>query len=337
MSYSSAQEVLDALKNAPKGQARQQILADLKNRSLIKSSGANVTLYCGDITGGKNFSEQFKNVYVGLISRLNAKTAEPDGIGALGGLSERTDKDYFNLLPDHKKHQLLDYKDDVILKDGNVVITDDINVIRKNNVIRETREELNNLGIYDYDIPFEKMQLVRMPDIKDDNFIINRWNGKGMAWAITPYCHLLKTQEDLLNRLVANSADINRHEHNSEAARFIKMPLFEALKNYGNYSGEFRLEDGRNAQSDYRYPHEWLATWYLASQLLNHNNAELLALKQELQAQTPWNITFKPAAQKMGKDLNFIADVLKVKPETIAAMENLNGNSVRLSKVQNFR
>lgn len=337
MSYSTAQEVLDALKNSPKGQARQQILADPQNRNLIKSSGANVTLYCGNITNGKNFSEQFKNVYIGLIARLNAKTANNDGIGALGGLSERTDKAAFNLLPDDKKYQLLDYKDDVISKNGKIVITDDINIIRKNNVMRETREELNNLGIYDYDIPFEKIQLVGMPDVKDDNFIINRWNGEGMAWAITPYCHLLEVKENLLDCLTENSADINRHEHNSEAARFIKMPLFEALKHYGNYSGEILLEDGRNAQSDYRYPHEWLAAWYLASQLLNHDNAKLLGLKQELQAQTPWNITFKSAAEKMGKDLNFIADVLKVNPETISAMENIGNNSVTISKLQNSR
>lgn len=337
MSYSSAQEVLNALKNAPKGQARQQILADSKNRDLIKSSGANVTLFCGNVTSGKKLAEQMKNIYIGLIARLNFKTSQPDGIGALGGLSERTDGAAFNTLSEAEKRALIAYKDDVILQNGQAVLTTDINIIRKNNVMRETREELNNLGIYDYDIPFNKMQLVKMPDIKDDNFIINRWNGEGMAWAITPYCHLLEVPENLLDCLAENSADINRHEHNSEAAGFIKMPLFEALKHYGNQGGEIRLEDGRNAQSDYRYPHEWLAAWSLASNLLGHDDNKLIALKQELQAQTPWHITFKPAAEKMGKDLNFVAEVLNVKPETISAMENVADNYALLSKAQNLR
>lgn len=337
MSYSSAQEVLKALKDAPKGKARQQILEDTQNRDLIKSSGANVTLYCGNITEGKTFCERLQNVYVGLIARLNAKTSQPDGIGALGGLSERTDTVAFNTLSETEKRALIAYKDDVIFQNGHAVLTNNIDIIRKNNVMRETREELNNLGIYDYDIPFDKMQLVKMPDIKDDNFIINRWNGQGQAWAITPYCHLLKVPENLLNRLAENSADINRHEHNSEAARFIKMPLFEALKNYGNYSGDIRLEDGRNAQTDYRYPHEWLSAWALVSTLFKHNDEKLISLKQELQSQTPWVISFKPAAEKMGKDLNFIANILHVRPETISGMEQFLSNSALLSKTSNSR
>ena len=121
--------------------------------------------------------------------------------------------------------------------------------------------------------------------------------------------------------LAQRSQDIKRRQEHSEATEFRVVPLWTALKSYGNHSGKNRLEDGRNAQTDYRYPHEWLAAWYIASAALNHDDNAVLSLMNELQQETAWKISLDNAAQKMGKDLNFIADVLQLKPETVQKME----------------
>lgn len=45
--YADRAEVENALRNAPKGKAREKILAAGDNRRLIAGSGANVTFYAG--------------------------------------------------------------------------------------------------------------------------------------------------------------------------------------------------------------------------------------------------------------------------------------------------
>ena len=62
-----------------------------------------------------------------------------------------------------------------------------------------------------------------MSKVKDDNFAINLWNGKGDVWCITPYCHTLKTSEETLDMLSKRSQDIHTHEQNSEAAVYKKI------------------------------------------------------------------------------------------------------------------
>lgn len=321
MKYQTRKEVLEALGKAPKGAEREKILSVKENRDLLLSSGANVTLYTGEAVESASMEKMFANVYVGLIQRLNAKTGKPDGVGALGGLSERTDEQEFYNMSLEQRKQLIGQKDDVIRTPTGVALTTDINIIRLNNVLRETAEELGNLGIYDYKLNKDNMELVDMPEVKDDNFAVNIWNGKGNVWCITPYCHVLKTDEKMLDTLSKNSENAANHEQNSEAAQFSKIKLFDALKSFGNFSGTDKLEDGRNAKSDYRYPHEWLASWALAAKLLNYDNDKVLKLYQEVQRKTSWKISFKSAAQKMGKDLSFVAQTLKIDTKTVEAME----------------
>ena len=328
MRYQTRKEVLEALGKAPKGLEREKILAINENRNLLLSSGANVTLYSGEVAQGNTLEQMLDNVYVGLINRLNAKTGNPDGMGALGGLSERTGEQDFQNMSLEQRQQLVGVKDDVIKVGNDVVLTTDINTIRINNVLRETSEELGNLGIYDYRLSKENMELVEMQGVKDDNFAINIWNGKGDVWCITPYCHILRTDEKMLDRLSENSANVANHEQNSEAAKFSKVKLFDALRSFGNFSGQHKLEDGRNAKTDYRYPHEWLASWALASKLLQYDDEKMLKLYQEVQAKTPWKISFKSAAKKMGKDLTFVAQTLGMNLKTIETMEKTLAPSV---------
>ncbi|MBQ8870193.1 MAG: hypothetical protein IJ019_02315 [Alphaproteobacteria bacterium] len=331
MIYKTRKDLIKALKDAPKGEKRSQILNIEQNRNLIKNSGANVTLYSGDVLDNNNPIQALDNIYIGVIQRLNAKTGYPDGIGALGGLSERTDEDKFNHMTISEKKQLLGQKDDVIIQNEKVVLTDDINIIRLNNVIRETKEELGNLGIYDFKLDKSQIHLIQMEDLKDDNFAINIWNGNGDVWCITPYCHILKTTEQTLDILANRSADIHKHEQNSEVAEYKKIKLTQALKSFGNFSGNNKLEDGRNANSDYRYPHEWFATWALASDLLNNDENKLTLLYKKIQLQTPWKISFKNAAQKMGKDLDFVAKTLNIGIKAIENIENLPTGTVLIN------
>ncbi len=333
MFFNSRQEVLQALRNAPKGQERLNILNQKHNRDFIKNSGANVTLVSGKISSGKTIKEQLRNLNLGLIARLNAKTGTPDGIGAMGGLAERTPEEEFYHLNQDERRQLVGLRDDVILQNDSPVLINDINLIRINNVLRETREELENLGITDFKLPAEKIKLINMPDIRDDNYAANIWNGKGNVWAITPYCHVLQCSAETLQTLAQRSQDIKQHQEHSEAAEFKIVPLFTALKSYGNHSGKNRLEDGRNAQTDYRYPHEWLAAWFIASAALNHDDNAVLCLMTELQQETPWNISFNAAAQKMGKDLAFIADVLKIDPQIVQKMEQISPQALSVMNI----
>ncbi len=321
MIFNSRQEVLEALRHAAKGKERQEILNIKNNRDFIKNSGANVTLTSGKIRNGKTIKEQIQNIHVGLITRLNAKTRKPDGIGALGGLAERTSEEEFAALSENQRRKLINVKDDIIIKNNRVMLTNDINIIRINNVMRETREELENLGISNYHLPGSKIKLIDMPEVRDDNYAVNIWNGSGCVWAITPYCHTLECPPQTLRLLARHSQNIQNHQKNSEAAEFIVLPLFEALKRFGNYQGSICLEDGRNAQTDYRYPHEWLAAWHIVATALRHDNKKINQLINELQEETPWQIGFRMAAEKMGKDLNFITDMLKVSPDIFEKTE----------------
>ncbi len=174
-----------------------------------------------------------------------------------------------------------------------------------------------------------------MTDVRDDNYLLNIWNGEGDVWAITPYCHTLKVDDNVINNLMSAKKEMEEH---SEVNNLRKMPLFEAMKHYGEYSGTVKTNDGRNAENDYRYVHEWLTTWALASEILGHDDKKMLILMSEVQKETPWKIDFYNAAKKMGKDIHFVADVLKIKPETIIEMQKVqptSGNS-KIKSAQNI-
>ena len=320
MKYNTQNELKIALRRAAKGAERAAILYDGENRKLIQSSGANVTLYSGEVKTGESVKEQLEDISVLLIERLNARTGVRDGIGALGGLSERTTPLYFAKLSEQERISLIDLRDDVVEENGKAVLTTDIDVIRVNNVKREMREELGDLGLSCQETDFDKMELIEMSGVKDDNFLINIWSGEGDVWAINPYCHVLKVEDDFIQNLVG--ANQKKKEH-AEVNNLRKMPLFEALKHYGEYGGKVQMNDGRNAEKDYRYVHEWLAVWGLASKVLGHDDEKMLKLMKEVQKETPWKIDFESAAKKMGKDIHFVAEVLKIKPETIEQMQRI--------------
>ena len=333
MIYRSRAELMEALRNTPKGEKRAEILSAEENRRLIYNSGANVTLYAGQIQDGKNFQEKLGNIYLGLIERKNAKTGRREGIGALGGLSERISDEEFNQLDVAQQAELIGLKDDVIKGEDNLPYhTTDINIISRNTVKRESFEELGNLGIYDNPIDVAAMKPLDMSAVRDDNYAINIWNGFGQVWAVTPYCYRLEVSDNLLSKLHSQSLE-NQQEQNSEAQSYLKMPLFEALPRFGKQDGAVLSEDGRDMEYDYRYPHEWLVSWKIAADVLHNDPKSILNLATEVQTSANHQISFSKAAKAMGQNLDFVAQALELPPETVRQME---GN-FQLTHQQKFR
>ncbi len=166
--YSTA-GALKLISGTPKGAERAKLLQDENLRNAVLNSGANVTIYSGNILPNEtHIAKKMGNIYVGLIQRKN-RQGKFDGIGALGGLAERTPQETFNTITEQEKQKLASTKDDIIIKDGIPTLTFDINIIRINNVMREMREELADLGIKNITIDSDKLELVPMPSVKDDN------------------------------------------------------------------------------------------------------------------------------------------------------------------------
>ncbi len=313
MEITTPAEALKKIASTPKGADRAKLLQDDAFRALVLSCGANVTIFSGEMQSGTSFKEKLGNIHVGLIQRKNRK-GNYDGLGALGGLAERTSVDQFESMSKSEKKALVGRKDDVIEDKSGVCLTDDINIIRQNNVLREMREELADLGISGIEINPLKLQLISTPRIKDDNYMVNIWNGEGPCFAVTPYCHLYKDSTGLLDTISQSATE----KSGGEASSYKKIPLFEALSCYGNLADkEGALEDGRSATKDYRYPHEYLAVWFLASQLIDHNPKEFLKLTQEVQQSVQHPISFARVARATGQGLQDVADVLHLPVETL--------------------
>ena len=314
---SKKDEILAQIASLPKGEKRKELLEHDEIRNFVLSSGANVTIYEGDVVEGKSVKDMLKNVYIGLIQRKNRK-GHFDGLGALGGLAERTDEEYFNQLTENERLSLIGQKDDIVLKDGKPILTTDINVIRKNNVLREMREELENLNIFDLTIDSSKLELIPMDKVKDDNYMINIWDGNGECFAITPYCHIYKDECGLIDLINKNA----KEQVGGEASEYRKVPLFNALSSYGNVNGKHSLEDGRDATKDYRYPHEYLASWALASKLLDHDNEKMIELAKEVQHSSNHLISFRKIAEATKQSMSDVAKTLYISEETLIDMEN---------------
>ncbi len=312
------QQALAMIGATPKGVARKPLVD--KYRHLIGITGSGSILYAGAPSIGKSIQERLGKTYIGVLERLNARTGVSDGLGTFGGLGEYATSEQLV----HEGKALLGHYDNIVLnpKTAQAEITDDINVIARNNAAREAKEELQNLGIVDYEIPKDALEYIDMPGVRDDNFIINRWNGEGVAYAVTPYGHLLNVDEALLDRLQSLS-NSNKHEENSEAKSYQKMPLFEALKHWGKKlpsGAAHRSEDGRDLTYDYRYPHEYILTWVIATKVLGGDEKAMLKLANEVQSQTAHYIDLKNMAGQMGIQLQDAGAIIGLSPANMTKM-----------------
>ena len=124
-------EALNIISKTAIGKDRAKILKNDDFRKLVLSTGANVTLYtCKIDENEQNPAKMLKNVYVGLILRKNKK-GKFDGLGALGGLAERTNKDEFDKMSLEEKIKLVGNKDDVIMIGEVPSLIFDIDIIKK--------------------------------------------------------------------------------------------------------------------------------------------------------------------------------------------------------------
>lgn len=323
-------EALSKIATTPRGNERALLLLDDAFRNLVLSSGANVTIYEGDVCNGCTIKEMLNNVYIGLIQRKN-KHGNFDGLGALGGLAERTNIDDFSNMTSHERRKLVGYKDDIILVDNIPTLVFDMDIIRKNNVMREMGEELGDLGITNITINPHNMVLIEMPKVKDDNYMINIWDGNGECFAITPYCHIYKDDSHIIDKIIKKSDE----QEYGEVSEYKKIPLFEALKAYGNTGNKLcSLEDGRDGKKDYRYPHEYLCAWGLATRLLKHDEEKIIRLASELQSETNHLISFKKIALATKQSMDDVAKILGVSLDTLNKMEK-NCQNIFINQANN--
>lgn len=322
--FYTAQDVLNALAKFPAGSIeRSEILDNQENRQKVLSTGTSMVLYAGELQEAQTPLEKLENIYVGLIERLTAKTGVRDGLGNLGGLSERTSESDFALLNEDEKAKLIGVKDDVVRNENNqIVLTKDMSVISRNNVMREAQEELGNIGVSLNVLAFDSMISVPLDDVKDDNYILNRWNGQGISYAISPCCYLVQTHESVLNKIVHISNE-NHRETETEVAHFRKMKLTEALTHFGKPNTDaVHKNETRDMNSDYRYPHEWLSAWYLASVQLNHQGADLKKLAVQLQQKTLYLIDFEQAGKEMKISTEKMSGILGISKESMTELIN---------------
>lgn len=282
---------------------RAEVLAVPGNRSLVESFGTNLLLLSGKDT-------PLDKLQVGLIYRNHPQTNTPDGIGPLGGIAEIIAWEDFVSLSPNEQNNLIGLKDNVIAgKDGNAVFLTDKNLIRINNIAREVKEELTDIGIIPPSLDFAKMELADLPGIKDDSYIINVWNGQKPAadvFAINPQGAKLYIEEALLDDLVKQAKPPKNH---GEVRDFLKMPFTEALRRYGKTGGDFQDKDGFDLTYNFRYPHEYLVLWQEAAKRLNFNQDAIKSLIQEI------NPDFNLLAEKLAKPLSFIEEIIGLKKQ----------------------
>ena len=128
MKYSRAY-ILSLIASTPKGAERAKLLENETFRNLVLNSGANVTIYTGNVDNTTdNVTQSLKNIYVGLIQRKN-KNRGFDGLGALGGMAERTDEKNFAEMSESERISLSKAKDDIVVVNGVAKLTKDIDII----------------------------------------------------------------------------------------------------------------------------------------------------------------------------------------------------------------
>ncbi len=278
--FKTKEEVIGALSELPAGESRRRFLDETNAADFLTAIGSNVTLYHGKPTTGKTFSEQLAPVSIVVIER-RLPNGERDGIGALGGLSECIESADYNRLSDAEKRQLVGIWDNVVLQNNQPTLITDKKTISVNNVKRELSEELGNIGISNIVLPWEKMK--RLPfEPYDSDFLIHRWEKGNRVSIVRPQCYGMEIPEQTADYLIAKSNQGIR-QTDTELFGLQKIPLIEAMK-----------RGGQSKDKDYRYPHEWLSSWFLAAQMVQGREA-----RDELVTALNAHPYFKQACQQM--------------------------------------
>lgn len=258
--------LLKKIAEAQKGGERRAVIENNDTSSITKI-GSNVTLFTTSFEEGASFEEKLEKTYLLLINRRN-HDGSFDGYGALGGLSESISQEEFSALSLNERKKLLGKIDNVTIKDGKPELTDNQSVISLKNVQRELSEELADIKITDFQVDWDKIKKTPI-EPKDTDFLLNRWDGNGEVFIVTPQCYIMPVEEEQIDELIAKSKD-SAIEDNSEVLGLSKVSLKEALKAFGT-------------DKNYRYAHEYLVSLFVAAEVLNQK--EKVALFEDFQTQ----------------------------------------------------
>lgn len=319
MTYQTPTQVWEALAKAEPGEERVKIIKERAHRKLILNSGSFVVFSTGETDeDATTLRDKLQPIRVLQSQRLSIKTADYDGKGTFGGLSERT-KPEENLLANmviargavegktidqvtqsafrQQLERLVALKDDLKLSEtGEIEIVSDLSQIARTTAARETMEEAleiisgadicKKLRIDKEELRyiFQAAALTPVPltSVKDDNYVINIWDGDldNPAYAVTPFGHLINLDTEAFHHIIdpgkeameagkgVLEKDPSRKELiGREILGIEDVSLFDALKQWGKYQ-----ENGeRDLSHDYRYPHEWMAIWHKAQVALGVN------------------------------------------------------------------
>lgn len=252
------EQIWQYLSAFPKGESRREALENIDWTPII-TTGANVTLYCKDKKG---------ICHVLLINRQK-KDGTPDGVGALGGLSEYIEASDFEKRNNFHRYHLIGKKDNVILNNKRPIMTTDIDIICRNTVLREMKEELGNLNIVVPNLPWDKMCLVSKSDY-DADFLIHHWEGEGSVFVVKAYCYALLVDEKIIDDLLYQSQR-GFKEQNSELSGMQKVPAMIA--------STYPLGRGEN---NYRYLHEQQVCHQMAENEKMSANPRLICSSYQL-------------------------------------------------------
>ncbi len=244
-------QVVEVLSHIPKGNERRLFLEQTNACDFLMSIGSNVTLFYGQSSDDTDILKRLSTVDVFLIQR-RTENGVFDGFGAFGGLSECLDENLFIGMSLSERETMVGVWDNVIMQNGQPVLTQDKHIISLNNVRREMREELSDIGFYD--IAFEWDKMIKTPLVcLDDDYLVHRWEPGTPARIVEPQCYVMPISSSLADTLMHSDLKKTR-QPNGELFGLVKMPLNEAL-----------FQIAPLTTQGYHYSHEWLSAWFLAS------------------------------------------------------------------------
>lgn len=166
-------------------------------------------------------------------------------------------------------------KDDVIVENRVPTVTRDIDIIKINTVMRELQEELGEIGITNLKLDPNKFKLI-VSDTRDDNFIINIWDGNmqnaGGIYAVSPFCHSYILSPDDVLQINAAQQIIGK----DEIGALIPKPLIEVLASTvcPNAIDGITVNLQWDKEKDMRYPHEAIVVWAVAAEAIKEQNPD---------------------------------------------------------------
>ena len=221
------------------------------------------------------------------------------------------------------KELLLGGKDDIVSNThGDVILTSDIKTIAANTVRREMLEELSEIGLGSFKIDASRLHLIKNDGIKDDGYILETWNGDmdkaAGIYAVTPFCHTY----NLSPAEIIQIRETKQEGGGYEIGKLNREPLLDMLERFGKKNAEAKSDLTYN----FKYPHEYISVWEIASSALERNPDKLVTLAETVQKNIAakgeaYKIDFAEVAKSRGVKISDINTYLEVPAGTVERMQ----------------